>query len=320
MENPVRTSTHPIIQSAAYVSINQKQIEKIAVRWAEEGMPEESWNVNIHLDSKNEKALLTYQFLLDTLNFCFWNKEEERWYIEHQGKKEKGYNGAALSFKKFFKEHPDKATFEYLQHVDTKEFEDIFQGGENLYFLKERQKMVQGVSRKMVEEYAGDPKKFIEDAKGECSKLVQKIVQELPSFNDEVIYKGEKIYFWKRAQILVGDIWGALGGEGVGALQHMGWLTAFADYKIPQILRHWNVFEYEKTLEEKIEQQDFIPQGSREEIEIRSATIWAVEYLRDALEKYGVEKNAFEIDWILWNKSKEGKLPNPHHLTKTIHY
>jgi len=57
-----------------------------------------------------------------------------------------------------------------------------------------------------------------------------------------------------------------------------------------------------------------------EEVEIRSAVIWAVENLAKELKKQGLDVYPFEIDWFLWNKSKKEKMKLPHHLTKTIYY
>jgi hypothetical protein len=40
--------------------------------------------------------------------------------------------------------------------------------------------------------------------------LVRLIAQEFTGFRDEAIYQGEQVFFYKRAQILVADLIGAL--------------------------------------------------------------------------------------------------------------
>lgn len=40
-----------------------------------------------------------------------------------------------------------------------------------------------------------------------------------------------QVFFYKRAQIFVGDVYGALGGQGLGAFHDMAALTMFADYR-----------------------------------------------------------------------------------------
>eukprot|EP00355_Strombidium_rassoulzadegani_P007426 CAMPEP_0168619986 /NCGR_PEP_ID=MMETSP0449_2-20121227/6893_1 /TAXON_ID=1082188 /ORGANISM="Strombidium rassoulzadegani, Strain ras09" /LENGTH=47 /DNA_ID= /DNA_START= /DNA_END= /DNA_ORIENTATION= len=44
--------------------------------------------------------------------------------------------------------------------------------------------------------------------------MVAKIVQEFSGFRDEAIYQGEQVFFYKRAQILVADLIGALDDYG----------------------------------------------------------------------------------------------------------
>ena len=51
----------------------------------------------------------------------------------------------------------------------------------------------------------------------------------------------------------------------------------FADYRVPQILRHVDIFEYSKELSDKIDQEQELPYSCEEEIEIRAATVVAVE-------------------------------------------
>ncbi|MEK7195635.1 MAG: queuosine salvage family protein, partial [Patescibacteria group bacterium] len=98
------------------------------------------------------------------------------------------------------------------------------------------------------------------------------------------------------------------------------YLTAFPDYKLPQILNHWKVMEYSPKLAEKIKLRTELKPGSNEEVEIRSATVWAVEYINEELKARGVRLKSFEIDWLLWNESKRIEMSEQHHLTTTIFY
>ncbi|MGI8420076.1 MAG: queuosine salvage family protein [Candidatus Levyibacteriota bacterium] len=56
-------------------------------------------------------------------------------------------------------------------------------------------------------------------------------------------------------------------------------LTAFADYKIPQMLRHFGVTSYADSLAQKVDSYILVQAESREELEIRASTIWASELL-----------------------------------------
>ncbi len=321
MQNPARTTTLNIVKNAKDVFIDHEAVVSAAKAWASKKIIIPVWDNKYHLVTDNDKQMMNYLFILDTLNFCFWNDRGERWYFSHRGKKTGGYFGMALALKNFFEKYPNKSNFEYLAKISFKEFADlIFQGGENLLFLKERFKALRGVALVMVRKYEGDARQFVKAAKGSFENLVKKIVKELPSYQDISIYCGKKIYFLKRAQILPLDIYAAFFGKDLGKFSDLEYPTAFADYKVPQIFRHYGILRYSDKLENKIQNRVLIKKGSREELEIRAATIWAVEYLREELEKLGKKLYSFQIDWILWNESQGKGMILPYHLTKTIFY
>ena len=101
----------------------------------------------------------------------------------------------------------------------------------------------------------------------------------------------------------------------------MSELTAFADYKLPQVLRHLGVLKYTRTLSKKVDQNILLGPGSPDEVEIRANTIWAVELIRQTMAREGKGLRAFEIDWILWNLGQEREFrTKPYHRVVTIFY
>jgi hypothetical protein len=94
-------------------------------------------------------------------------------------------------------------------------------------------------------------------------------------------------------------------------------LTAYADYKLPQVLRAFGILEYEKSLADRIDDLIEIPHDSAEEIEIRSATIWAIELLQQKIGRL----TAGEIDNTIWLMSQNMQDESgPYHRTRTIFY
>ncbi len=83
---------------------------------------------------------------------------------------------------------------------------------------------------------------------------------------DHAIYDGEQIFFYKRAQILVADLWGAFKGESYGQFTDITKLTMFADYRVPQILLHLKVLNYSEELTKKIAEKAVLPHGGEEEV------------------------------------------------------
>ena len=53
---------------------------------------------------------------------------------------------------------------------------------------------------------------------------------------------------YKRAQILVADIWACCGAAGYSAFSDIDAITAFADYRIPQLFVWFDVLQYSDNL------------------------------------------------------------------------
>ncbi len=318
-ENPVRESALYVVRNAKDVRLNEGVIIEFAKNLAKNNFEIPSWPEEMHFVSGDSRKQLDYLIVLDALNFCFWSKDE-RWSVSYKGRRYNGYFALSLSLKKFFEEKPEKAEMGYLSRLSYSEFCEILGGGANLFFLRERWKILRGIAKVLTEQYGGDSRKFIAGAEKRLSNLIPKIAGELPSFDDTAVYSGKKIYLWKRTQILPMDIYGAFQGKEFGEFSDLDYATAFADYKLPQILRHFGILGYSGDLEERIKNKKLIPAGSKPEIEIRAATIWAVERLAEELRKLGKKIFPFQVDWILWNQSQEIIMPLPYHLTKTIFY
>lgn len=98
-------------------------------------------------------------------------------------------------------------------------------------------------------------------------------------------------------------------------------MTAFADYKVPQVLRQLGILRYGDKLAATIRARDLIEAGSREEIEIRAATIWACELIRQHLGNLNTWFTASDVDWLLWNLGQSLRpTGEPYHRTVTISY
>ena len=60
--------------------------------------------------------------------------------------------------------------------------------------------------------------------------------------------------------------------------------------------------------------------GEPAEVEIRAATVVAVERVRQGLAERGRELRSFQVDWMLWDLA-QGLYPiRPHHRVRTIFY
>ncbi len=315
----MRATTFEVVRRAKHVKINRRQIKDLAGRWSDGvAIDKLRWPVAMHYTSDDPKKLLDYVVLLDALNFCFWPRgNRERWNVSYHGRRYGGYFAWALSLAKFF-EHNSDAGLGCFENITFSEFKNIFHGQGDILFLKKRWQIARQVTREIRIKY-GNAQNMVLSCGNKFSFLVPKIAT-LPFFNDVAAYGGKKVYIWKRAQILALDIWGAFQGRGLGKFRDLGYVTAFADYRLPQILHEYGILEYSSVLEEKISKKKLIKSRSSYEVEIRAATVWAVEYLARALRDNGVPVHIFQVDWFLWETSRKIKMKTPHHLTKTVFY
>ena len=60
------------------------------------------------------------------------------------------------------------------------------------------------------QDYSGSFYEYLRRANFDAVLLVRQIAKDLAGFRDEAIYDGEQVFFYKRAQILVADLYGAL--------------------------------------------------------------------------------------------------------------
>ena len=95
-------------------------------------------------------------------------------------------------------------------------------------------------------------------------------------------------------------------------------MVGCSDYKIPQILRGLGILEYLDELEILVDNKKVLGPNSRFEVEIRAATIVAINKIKEYL------KNKFlsiEINDMLWELSHDSDIKlKPYHLTRTMNY
>jgi hypothetical protein len=85
--------------------------------------------------------------------------------------------------------------------------------------------------------------------------------------------------------------------------------------------RALNILKYSDQLAYNIDNLVQIPFGSEEEVELRAATVVAVERLHSKLIARGARILVIELDWLLWQRGEQIKDSiKPHHRTLTVFY
>jgi hypothetical protein len=303
------------------VQIEERALVRFSKSLVEKKIQLPPWESLYHFYDGGEKTV-SYLLVLDTLNFCFWPAPGElKWEMEYKSGKLSGYYALAISLKQAVESGTPIERAEFLAELSLNGLKDILGGRGELQLLEERVQNINEVGRALLDEYHGKASELVEAAGESAIALVRILYRRLSSFRDVAKYRGHQVPFYKRAQIFAADLHGAFQGKAWGRFADMDKLTAFADYKLPQVLRHLGILHYSPDLENMIDQQISIEAGSPEEVEIRANTIWAVELIRQELAKMGKRLKAFEIDWILWNMGQdEAFKKKPYHRTMTIFY
>jgi len=317
----VLESAKKVAEKSRYVRINHGALKKFAQELAERGSPEPAWDEEHHFKGKDEETV-AYLLVVDTINFCFWPPPgENKWEIFHKGSRYSGYYGLAVSIKKAFESGIPLSGASFLASLTLEHLKEVLGGTGVLQLMEERLRNLQELGRVLLDKHNGRASEFVAAAGGSAIKLVRMLAADFSSFRDQALYQGQKVFFYKRAQLFASDLHGALGGRGLGSFSDMKELTAFADYKLPQVLRHLGVFTYSPDLAEKVDRMIHLDPGSEEEVEIRANTIWAVELICREMKGLGKEVHASDIDCLLWNLGQEDRFrEKPYHRTTTIFY
>lgn len=272
------------------------------------------WHLSPSIAS--DSACAQYCLVLDALNFCFWPNEGLEY--EHLAC---GLRDAYLADNHCFDaDRLSCCSEETLKSWVSKPCE--------LPNLEERVARVREIGEVLTNLYQGSALNLVAAAKHSAVELVRLVTSSFPGFRDEALFDGRPVYFYKRAQIFCGDIWGCFGrriippdgnrdGVHPAAFFDMEGLTCFADYRIPQFLRSRGVLEYSNELEVKVNSKEPLLAGGVEEVVIRACTVTAVEMIKEKMNL----KFSVTVDWLLWQRGEEQKdLFNPHHRVVTIFY
>ncbi|RLU22521.1 hypothetical protein DMN91_004799 [Ooceraea biroi] len=275
-------------------------------------------------------------FVLDTLNFSFWTETgAKKWRVNG----ETGYFAFCAAIKRAIDEGKPMWDPKYYSQITQQDAEVIFRGDDDtgIPLMQDRLTNLHEAGKVLLNKYQGTFVRLVESCGGSADKLLKLIVSEFASYRDEADYEDAnckyRISIYKRAQILIGDIWACFEGRGLGKFQDIDCITMFADYRIPQVLVHFGAMRYSNLLMNKLKSDEPLKQGSREEVELRACSIEAVEQVCDEVWRLiqadsgmGLDPtavNAIAIDHFLWDYRREHaeELEHiPFHKTRTIYY
>lgn len=321
--------------------IRSRQEKHTAVPWDDEEWHYTCPDTVCSRTVRKERGAL-YILALDAINFCFWPCN-----FEYDDLAKAMTHAAEADHAQ---QHPDVLCDEYLfsphnlQTMTVSRMEDIFvQYSKSLSIeddkddvvamkippnLAVRVKLWNEIGTVLLTKFNGSVLHLIDVAQGSAPKLVDIVVSSFAGFRDYTTVgdaehtnteqPSPSLYFLKRAQIFVGDINASLQLQ----LTDMDVLTTFADYRVPQLLRHYGILVYSFDLSQQVDGKSTLPPAA--EHAIRATTVAAVEYVVTELNAASNTKwNAVQTDWYLWQVGEKlnhaGQLA-PHHRVVTTFY
>lgn len=313
----VLDSTRPVAEAARLVRLADAGIERWAAAVRADDLRPAGHELLCDLPG-DEDQLANLVLLIDALNFCFWGDPPPS--IESAGRTLTSFNAVFLSLLEAIRREPRWADARYWCDMSAVAFRGAFDRAGPVPLLAEREQVVRETGRTLLERFDGRFRLAVESVNRRAWDVAALLLCSFESFRDVSEYRGRPVFFAKRAQICPLDLSIVWAAHGFAPLVGLEQLSAFADYRLPQALRHLAIMDIDESLARQIDRLDVIEAGSEPEVELRAATIWGVERMREALARRGLDVPAWQIDWFLWNRAHDADVVVPHHRTRTTFY
>lgn len=312
------------VTAASDLRIDDDQLAALARDTPDERLTLPRWDDAGMYDGPPPKVV-AWLLAYNAINFCYWPDEGPRWWTVVDGL-EAGRDDEALGIMVAFARALDRGVplddGRWLMDLDLATLREVLgaaPGAGALPLMGARVTALRELGAAYVER--GGAMGLLDRARGSALALVDEIVDACPGWEDARDALGETVRFRKRAQLCVAMLHGRFQGRAPAAFPDVDQLTAFADYRLPQVLRGAGVLVLPDELSHRIGCGIALPMGSPEEISLRAATIWACERLRLLLRERKPDVSALVVDHLLWRSAVElqDELPT-FHRTRTTDY
>lgn len=316
--NPILAASEMVMKHAQFVTINEAQL--LAFAQGYQPVHSRHWLHDVPFDWNrlSPENIANFLLLFYSLIFCFWG--EPKWTIEYQGSKYDGSFGLLIALKRAYDQGKPILDWHFWEEISREEFAEILAGNVEIPLFTERLAIVHEAGKVTNHLYQSQASNLIKTCEKDARKLLALLSENYPSFRDVSTYNGVSVPFYKRAQLFVIDIFHFFEGKGLGELEHTDIITALADYKVPQSLRHFGIIHYNSELANLVDTKTELIYNSPAEVEIRAANIWSIELLRRLIEKSLPNITSTEINDYLWLQSQSATNMAPYHRCRNTFY
>lgn len=304
----ISNSTKKVVENACYVKINYDVLDKViedgrfnkTKYWLEDN--------NLGLLDLSSKDIINFLLIYHTIgDYCFWGDPKWTIYDDKQNK----LDGSIAMMYLVLKRYKEKKSFV----MSFASFKEWLKGNVEIPLLKERYNCLLEMNKyleRINNDFYYEINKYLDD-----SSLLEYIVNNLSYYNDECMYDKKKVYFYKRAQLLVSDILHVRKLIEKKDVVYKN-LIGCADYKIPQVMRSLGILEYNQELLSLVDNKIPLEYGSKMEVEIRASDLVVLDYIANKLDNKVARMDVNDYIWLL-GQDKNMKM-KPYHRTLTIYY
>lgn len=298
-----------VMDNAKHVKINKEKIKEFSLSIKD--LKLEHWlSFNpYNILNWSVEDIVNFLIILGSIDCSFWGNP--KWTIETENGEVDGAIALIYSLVKLkIKGHLN------FEQISYQEFTEALKGNVSMPLEKERYDVLYQTSFVINHQMNGNFYQYIKNINNDI-ELLNLIINNFKSFKDIRTYNGKTIYFYKLAQLVTSDI------LHIRELKENIWvdyshLVGCADYKIPQILRHIGILEYDQDLSSLVDNKIEIEENAIYEVEIRASMIIAINLIKKELDDKMTSLDINDYIWLL-GQDKSSK-PKPYHLTRTMSY
>ncbi|KAJ2106081.1 hypothetical protein IW146_007945, partial [Coemansia sp. RSA 922] len=195
----------------------KRAARQILTRMKSVGYSTADWKKHTLTPSIANSQAIEWIFLVDALNFSFWSDQPRQYSVTLDGKTYHGYWTLCAAVNRALAAGIPITDAAYYAKASDEELADVFRGDsvESIPLLGERIGVLREVGRVLVDKYQGRFSNLLACCEGSAQRLVNLVVTEFMCFRDEHQFHGRPVAMYKRAQILVADIWACFEGKGL---------------------------------------------------------------------------------------------------------
>ena len=227
----IRDACEKVTNLASHVRINRDLIAAYASSLPVKKATQPQLDPACHYLGRQEDTL-SFLLVLDTVNFGSG-------YFPHLRKRPgmSGYFTTASSLNDFYKSNGPLSA-EQLVSITPGQCTQIFGQDPANKIINELMTQfttaLNSLGRYLLDKFHGNFTGLVEAADSSAGRLV-KLLKQMPYFNDVELYQELEVPFFKRAQIVAGDLAVAFQGQTWGYFDDIDQLTIFADNLVPHV-------------------------------------------------------------------------------------